>query len=265
VTNYLFERLPLKWLVVWASRDLRVSEEESVGNPFYRYNLSWEEFESIPDDDPNYLKSISADAQGVRTKGYVVDLVESKKLLDQGYYLIIHSWIWSEFQMRAGAFADSLPVCLYVDYDATIKRLAYRNLVEAREQQLLDAGTLAAFPATPADTDCDQVLTILGALPNQSIYQDLLLRIDSARETRDTYCTVLNSEKISSFQYIVDNSGELRRACRELEAVIISDRYGRLPVEYRQLTEFFEQFHRRAETLKAEHWTGCRPVPMEGR
>lgn len=63
--------------------------------------MKWEEFDSIPDEDPNYIKTISMDENGQRTKGYVVDLNESRKLLSQGYNLIIHSWIWREFLERS--------------------------------------------------------------------------------------------------------------------------------------------------------------------
>ena len=254
VTNYLFERIPLKWLVVLATRDIRISEGESVGNPFSKYNMKWEEFDSIPDDDPNYIKTISTDENGQRTKGYVVDLNESRKLLSQGYNLIIHSWIWREFLERSSAFENTLTMCLYVDYSSTVKRLAYRNLIEAREKNLLSETVISSFPKDPNNTDINWVLKVLHALQDNKIYQDLLLRIDSAKQTQAKYDTVLKSRDVSFFKYIVDNSGELSKAQKDVEAVVIADRYKRLAKKYKKFPEYFKKIVSRAQALESKKW-----------
>jgi len=140
ITNYLFKRIPLKWLVVLATRDIRISEGESVGNPFSKYNMKWEEFDRIPDDDPNYIKTI--------------------------------------------------------------------------------------------------------------------LRIDSAKQTQAKYDTVLKSRNVSFFKYIVDNSGELSKAQKDVEAVVIADRYTRLAKEYKKFPEYFKKIISRSQALKLKKWKG---------
>ncbi len=254
VTNYLFERLRLKWLVVRTTRELRLSENERIGDPFAQYEMPWEEFDRIADEDPGYIKTSSADSHGRRSKGYIVDLGQSRRLLNSGYYLVIHSWIWSEFLQRSSAFKESLKICLYVDHRSTVSRLTFRTLVEAREKRILGREIASAFPAGPGDTDVDRVLEALAALPDEGMYRDLLHRIELARETQEKYDSILGSGDLSCFDYIVDNSGDLVKAREDMLAILVADRYTRLPEERRILPEYFREFVSRAAELEAPNW-----------
>jgi len=253
LTAHAIDRIPLKWLVVYTTRNARPGEKK--GNPFYRYGMTAEEFDRFPNNKLLYIKS------GTKERGYVVDVEASKKLMVEGNNLIIHSWKWPEFIDRSSAFEGTVPICLYVDKEATTKRLAYRLIKEeAAGLGLLPNGY--KLPKTSSDVDLETVEKDLQK-DAPGIYKDYLSRLEDIDKTQAKYNEIRSSiERKKRFKYLVDNSGFLAAAERDLMSILIADRYLSLTQDKRIFPEFFEQYVKRSEQLKNQlgQWSLKQPT-----
>jgi len=95
------------------------------------------------------------------------------------------------------------------------------------------------------------------------IYKDYLSRLEDIDKTQAKYNEIRSSiERKKRFKYLVDNSGFLAAAERDLMSILIADRYLSLTQDKRIFPEFFEQYVKRSEQLKNQlgQWSLKQPT-----